>query len=111
MTHVSGNRDKLLQSGALPRWVRAIALTLTRATEQRSMNRREFEQIARDLNLLPPELYGLLTGGQFSADLSEEQLATKFELSPQLAKRLRAIKRERVSATIRASLPIGPSCC
>jgi hypothetical protein len=75
------------------------------------MDRRQFEQIARDLNLPLPELYSLLTGGQLSAGPLEERLATKFELSPQLAKRLRAIERERLSAAIRASLPIGPSCC
>ncbi len=75
------------------------------------MNRAVFEQIARDLNLPPPELYGLLTGGQLSLDLLEKRMAAEFEVSLQLAKRLRAIEQEHLAARIRASVPIGPSCC
>jgi hypothetical protein len=83
----------------------------TRANELRGICRAEFEQIARDLNLPPPELYGLLTRRPVSADALEECLAAEFEASPQLAKRLRAIERQHRATQIRASVPIGPSCC
>ncbi|MBA2401034.1 MAG: hypothetical protein H0V72_20500 [Bradyrhizobium sp.] len=92
-------------------WAKAIVASLTRANKLRGVNRAEFEQLARDLALPPPELYGLLTGRRVSADALEECLAAEFAASPQLAKRLRAIERQYRAARIRASVPIGPSCC
>jgi hypothetical protein len=111
VTNVSSQTGKLPRASALAGWARAIVAKFTRANELRGVNRAEFEQIARDLNLPPPELYGLLTGRRVSADVLEECLAAEFELSPQLAKRLRAIERQHRAAQIRASVPIGPSCC
>ena len=49
------------------------------ANELRGINRAEFEQIARDLDLPPPELYRLLTGCRVSPDALEERLAAEFE--------------------------------
>ncbi len=92
-------------------WLTAIFARFTRANELRDINRSEFDQIARDLDLPPLELYGLLTGRRVSADALEECLAIEFEASPQLARRLRAIERQYRAAEIRASGPIGPSCC
>lgn len=92
-------------------WAKSFVARFSRASELRGMDRPEFEQIAQDLNLSPPELYGLLTGRRLSPDALEECLAAEFEASPQLAKRLRAIERQHRATRIRASLPIGPSCC
>jgi hypothetical protein len=74
------------------------------------MDRAEFEQIARDLNLSPQELYGLLTGRRISTDALDECLAAEFEASPQLARRLRAIERKHRAARIRMTVPIAPCC-
>jgi len=111
MTNASGQTGKLRRASALAGWAKAIATRFSRTNELRDINRAEFEQIARDLNLPPPELYGLLTGRRVSADALEECLAAEFEASPQLAKRLRSIERQHRAARIRASVPIGPSCC
>jgi len=111
MTNVSGQPVKLRRASALADWARAVAARLTRANELRDISRAEFEQIAQDLNLSPPELYGLLTGRRLSADALEQCLAVEFEASPQLAKRLRVLERQHRTARIRASVPIGPSCC
>ena len=75
------------------------------------VTRADFDQIAEDLDLSPPELYELLTGRRLSADALQDRLAAEFEASPQLAKRLRKIEQQRRAARIRASVPIGPSCC
>ena len=75
------------------------------------VKRADFDQIAADLDLSPPELYELLTGRRLSADPLEDRLAAEFEASPQLAKRLRKIEQQQRAARIRASVPIGPSCC
>jgi len=93
------------------KWLRVLVTRCARTTRLHGVKRPEFEQIARDLNLSPPELYGLLTGRRLSAEALEECLAAEFEASPQLAKRLRAMERQHRAARIRASLPIGPSCC
>ena len=111
MTNVSGGADKLPLASALADWVRAVVTRFTRVNVLRGMNRAEFEQIALDLNLSPPELYGLLTGGQRSAEAVEKSLAAEFAASPQLVKRLHALEQKHLLASSRASLPIGPSCC
>ena len=111
MTNASGQTGKLRRVSALAGWAKAFAARFSRANELRDISRAEFEQIAQDLNLSPSELYGLLTGRRISADALEVSLAAEFEASPQLAKRLRAIERRYRAARIRASVPIGPSCC
>ena len=111
MTNASGQTDKLRRASALAGWAKAVVARFSRTNELQGMNRAEFEQTARNLNLPPPELYGLLTGRRVSADALEQWLATEFEGSPQLARKLRAIERKHLSARIRASMPIGPTCC
>ena len=111
MTNASGQTGKLRRASALSGWARAIAARFSHANELRDITRAEFVQIAGDLNLSPPELYGLLTGRRLSADALEGSLAAEFEASPQLAKRLRVLERQHRTARIRASVPIGPSCC
>ena len=100
-----------LPRGGLAGWLRAVVTGCAQRNKLHGVKRPEFEQIARDLNLSPPELYRLLTGRRLSAEALEKHLAAEFEASPQLAKRLRAIERQHRAARIRASLPIGPSCC
>jgi hypothetical protein len=92
-------------------WLRAAVTGYARKNKLHGVKQAEFVQIAQDLSLSSPELYGLLTGRRLSADALDECLAAEFEASPQLAKRLRAIERQHRAARIRASLPIGPSCC
>ena len=110
MTNACGQTDKLRGASALVRWAKAVVARFSRANELRGMDRAEFEQIARDLNLSPPELYGLLTGRRISTDALDECLAAEFEASPQLAKRLRAIERKHRAARIRMTVPIAPCC-
>lgn len=104
-----GGRSSL--GGGLVRWLKTAVAGCTRKDRLRGVQRAEFEQIAQDLNLSPPELYGLLTARHLSVDALEQRLAAEFEASPQLSKRLRAIERRHRAARIRASVPIGPSCC
>jgi hypothetical protein len=110
MTNAFGQIGRLRTAGILAGWANAVVARFSGANELRGMNRTEFEQIARDLNLPPPELYGLLTGRRISADALDAWLAAEFEASPQLAKRLRAIERRHRTARIRMSLPIAPCC-
>ena len=114
MTNASEQTGKLSRPGALVGGVKAVFVRFVAkfsgANDLRGMNRVEFEQIARDLNLLPPELYGLLTGRRISADALDEWLAAEFEASPQLAKRLRAIERRHRAARTRMAVPIAPCC-
>jgi hypothetical protein len=110
MKNTSIQTGKLRRAGILACWAEAIVARFSRANELRGISRAEFEQVARDLNLPPPELYGLLTGRRVSADALEERLAAEFEASPQLAKRLRTIERQHRAARIRMSVPIAPCC-
>ena len=109
--NASDQTGKSRRASALAGWAKAITARFTRTHELRGFDRAEFEQIARDMNLAPPELYALLTGRRISAEALEAFLTAKFEVSVQLAKRLRAIERKHRVARIRASVPIGPSCC
>jgi hypothetical protein len=109
MTNAIDQTSKSCIAGALTGWVKSVAARLSRVNELRGMDRAEFEQIARDLNLSPPELYGLLTGRRIAIEALDERLAAEFETSPQLAKRLRAIERKHRAAT-RMSVPIAPCC-
>ena len=110
MTNAFGQTGDLPGAGALTGWARSVAARFFRENELLGMDRAEFEQIARDLDLPPPELYRLLTGCRVSPDALEERLAAEFEASPQLAKRLRAIKLKHRAARMRLSVPIAPCC-
>jgi len=109
MTDAFGQTGKLRGVSAMTGWAKSVVARLSRVNELRGMDRAEFEQIARDLNLSPPELYGLLTGRRIVAEVLDECLAAEFEASPQLAKRLRAVERKHRAAT-RMSAPIAPCC-
>jgi hypothetical protein len=95
---------------ALVGWLRAIVSGSGRGNELRGINRAEFEQIARDLNLSALELYGLSTGRQLSGERLEARLA-ECECSQQHARGRQALEHERPRSGERPYLPIGPSCC
>jgi hypothetical protein len=82
----TGKRDRT--SGLLG-WMRAVAARFRNADELRGLDRAEFEQIARDLNLSPSELRVLSIGSGLSGDLLEKRLR-EFELSPELVKKQHA---------------------
>lgn len=109
MTNVIGQTGKLRRAGILAGWARTVSVWFSGANQQRGVNRTKFEQLARNLNLQPPELYWLLTGRRVSADALNECLAAELEASPQFAKRLRAIERQH-RAAVRMSVPIAPCC-
>jgi hypothetical protein len=54
--------------------------------ELQGLDRTEFAQIARDLNLSPPELYAISVGGNQSAALLNKRMA-EFGLSPAVVKK------------------------
>ena len=107
MTIASAERGKFLGVRAVGRRLRAIVARFKRPAALKGMSRAEFEQMAQDLDLSHPELYGLLTGRNLSAGLVEERL-NKLDAS---SKRTTAPEPEHLSAGIQACLPIGPSCC
>lgn len=109
MSNAFGQTDKFRGASALIGWAKSVAARFSRANDLRGMDRAEFEQIARDLNLSPPELYGLLTGRRVSAEALDECLGAELEAYPQLAKRLRAIERKH-RAAVRMSVPVAPCC-
>jgi len=109
LTNAFGQTGDLPGAGALTGWARSVAARFFRENELLGMDRAEFEQIARDPNLRPLDLYEFLTGRRVSADGLDELLTAEFEASPQLAKPLRTIER-RHRAAMRMSVPIAPCC-
>jgi hypothetical protein len=67
-------------------WIRAVASRFVNHGELQGLDRTEFAQIARDLNLSPPELYAISTGGNQSAGLLNKRMA-EFGLWPELVKK------------------------
>lgn len=108
MTTAPAKREKLPCASTMGRWVHAIVSRLKRPAGLKGINRAEFEQMARDLDLPHPELYGLLTGRVVSADLLEKRLKKLDVSSEQITPRS---VQEHLSAGSQAYLPIGPSCC
>ncbi|WMT73396.1 hypothetical protein [Bradyrhizobium sp. Ash2021] len=74
------------RAGGLIGRLKAAVSRFAYANELRGINRAEFEEIARDLNLSPPELYLLSSRGYLSGELLEKRLK-EFGLSPELVKR------------------------
>jgi hypothetical protein len=71
---------------ALAGWVRAVASRFVKYGELQGLDRTEFAQIARDLNLSPSELYAISTGGNLSGDLLNKRMA-EFGLSPEVVRK------------------------
>ena len=110
MTIISANTGRIIGISAVGRWVQTIAARFGRPARLNDMTRAEFEQMARDLDLSYPELYGLLTGRRPSAAVVEACLMN-LEVSQQRIRALRTPESEDASGGTQACLPIGPSCC
>ena len=110
MTIISANTRRLVGNGAVRRWVQAIAAGFGRPARLKGMTRAEFEQMAQDLDLSHPELYGLLGGRRPSAAVVEAYL-TNLEVSQQRIRTQRTRESEDAPAGTQACLPIGPFCC
>ena len=110
MTIASGEMGRLPRVSAVGGWVRTIISRFRRPTELQGMNRAEFEQIARDLDLSPPELYRLLGRRVVSSDRPEKRLS-EIAFSPELVKAQQALEQEHLPAKAQEFLPIGPFCC
>ena len=100
---------RLPRRSRLAFWMRGVVARVKR-NRLRGIDRTEFEQVARDLDLSHPELYGLLTGRRVSAEITEQGLAA-LEASRESIRAAQASEAKRVSARAEALLPIGPSCC
>lgn len=66
-------------------WLKAVASQFATPNELQGINRDEFEQIARDLNLSVSELYVLSSKAGLTGDLLKDRLA-EFKLSHQLVR-------------------------
>jgi hypothetical protein len=110
VTIISANTGRLIGISAVRRRVQAIVARFGRPARSKKITRAEFEQMARDLDLSQPALYGLLTGRKPSAPAVESYL-TNLEGSQQIIRALRTPGAEDASAAAQACLPIGPSCC
>ena len=86
MTIPPDNMPNLSRRRGLADWVRAVASRFVNDGEMQGLDRTEFAQIARDLNLSPPELYAISTGGNLSAGLLNKRMA-EFGLSPEVVKK------------------------
>jgi len=103
------DRARLQPRGRLVGWVRDLVARMSRS-RLRGISRAEFEQVAHDLDLSHPELYGLLTGRSVSAELAERKLAA-LEVSRERIRAAQATDAKQIPAHAQALLPIGPSCC
>jgi hypothetical protein len=106
----SGDSARLPHRGRLGGWMRGVVARWRHLNRLQGINRPEFEQVARDLDLSHPELYGLLTGRNVSAELTEQKLA-ELESSRDRIRAAQASEAKQISARKQALLPIGPSCC
>ena len=86
MTISPDDARKLPLGRGLAGWVRAVASRFVNDGELQGLDRTEFAQIARDLNLSPAELYAISTGSDQSAGLLNKRMA-EFGLSPEVVKR------------------------
>jgi hypothetical protein len=113
---ISGEMGRLPRAGVLGGWMRAVAAKFRRPAKLKNTNRAEFEQIARDLDLSPPQLYGLLTGRALSPAALERRLSdleTSAEISPETDRTgpRQPSEEERRAAEMRDLLMFGPFCC
>jgi len=106
----SAERTDSPRTRSLGGWLRRVFARVRRRDRLQGMSRAEFEQVARDLDLSHPELYGLLTGCRVSADVLEKKWASNGP-SPERTGTVPAGDTRQISARAQALLPIGPSCC
>jgi|SRR6476660_9613953 hypothetical protein len=97
-------------TAVIGRRIRAMAARFKRPSALKRMSRAEFEQVALDLDLSHPELYGILTGRTVPAGSVEGHL-NKLDASAQRIAARPAPEPEHLPAANQLYLPIGPSCC
>jgi hypothetical protein len=86
MTVVTDNAGTSPRSRGVAGWLRTVLARLMNRDELHRIDRAEFDQIARDLNLSPFELHKLSIGNGSSPDLLKKRLA-EFDLAPETVKR------------------------
>ncbi len=75
MTIISGETGRMPRTNIFIGWLRSITAKFAGSNGLQRLNREEFEQIARDLNLSTAELDALSRKGNSSGDLLEKRLA------------------------------------
>src|SRR4051812_28010406 len=86
MTILADNMSKVQRRFGLAGWIRAVASRIVRDDDLQRLDRTEFAQIARDLNLSPAELHAISLGSNQSAVLLKKRMA-EFGLSPEVVKK------------------------
>ena len=109
MTMLSADIARLPRARGLVVWMGAVAAKFSLPAKLKSTNRAEFEQIARDLDLSPPQLYRLLTGRTLSAEAVETCLSDLEIAAGPIGVRSRPAE-ERLAAK-QELLMFGPHCC
>ncbi len=104
---ISADMGGVPRASVIGSWVSAVASKFKRPAQLKNTNRAEFEQIARDLDLSPPQLYRLLTGRALSAGAVEKRLSD-MEIDSEPAG---APREARQTVEMRELLMFGPFCC
>jgi len=86
MTMLSDHTQKLSRGSAFVGWVKDVTSRLLNRGELQGIDGAEFEQIARDLNLSPPELHAISAKSSIAVDLLNKRMA-KFGLSSAAVRR------------------------
>jgi hypothetical protein len=86
MTILPDNMSKVQRRSGLAGWIRAVASRFVNDDDLQRLDRTEFAQIARDLNLSPAELHAISLGSNQSAVLLKKRMA-EFGLSPEVVKK------------------------
>ena len=116
MTMISADMGGLPRTSVVASWMRAVASRFKRPAQLKNTNRAEFEQIARDLDLSPPQLYGLLTGRALSADAVEQRLSDMDIDSERggtsgMVQAPQESRKPHLTTEMREFLMFGPFCC
>jgi len=116
VTMTSADMGRLPRASTLSGWLRAVASKFKRPATLKNTNRAEFEQIARDLDLSPTQLYRLLTGRALSAAAVEKRLSD-MEIDSdrtetfELVQQPQGSPKPHLTAEMREFLMFGPFCC
>ena len=116
MTMISVDLGRLPRASVVGGWLRAVASKFKRPATLKNTNRAEFEQIARDLELSPPQLYRLLTGRALSAAAVEKRLSD-MEIDSDPIETFEGVQgppaspKQHLTAEMREFLMFGPFCC
>jgi hypothetical protein len=113
---ISADMGRLPRASVVGGLLRAVASKFKRPAKLKNTNRAEFEQIARDLDLSPPQLYGLLTGRALSADAVEKRLSD-MEIDSErggtfgMVQEPQESRKPHLTAEMQELLMFGPFCC